>query len=368
MSMSTPGTRKLLLSLISIFTFFLIILTIVATNLPERSGPSVSSTPGSSWQGSSSKPAFLPSSSSSQMAGSSTSTVIPGTSTLPTVPTTIPFPTAPTVPNTSTVPTLPTTIPTVPTTIPAVPTTIPTVPTTIPTVPTTAPTLPNIPTMPTGPSDFDEAKFFSESVFIGDSVTLKLQRYCTANPNALHGAKILAAGSYAVRHAIAQPGGKDVISISYQGQKMRPEDALAAIGAKRVFIMLGMNDIIFGVDWTIGNWKTLINNIRAKCPDIEIYIQSGTPIHSSKDKENLCPNNTRMDSYNQALEAFCSENGCYYVPLAPYFKDANGDLADAYCSDPYSSKNPNGQGCHFTDEGEKLWIQLLKVYAATIER
>ena len=225
-----------------------------------------------------------------------------------------------------------------------------------------------MPTIPGGSGDFDEAKFFAESVFIGDSVTLKLQRYCAAHPDALHGAKILAAGSYAVRHAIAQPGSKDVISITYQGQKMRPEDALAAIGAKRVFIMLGMNDIIFGVDWTIGNWKTLINNIRAKCPDIEIYIQSGTPIHSSKDKENLCPNNTRMDSYNQALEAFCAENGCYYVPLAPYFKDANGDLADAYCSDPYSSSNPNGQGCHFTDEGVKLWIRLLKYYAATIER
>lgn len=265
----------------------------------------------------------------------------------------------------TTQPTDPTTKPTDPTTKPTDPTTRPTDPTTQPTDPTTRPTDPTTrPTDPTQPSDpVDLEAFFAESVFIGDSVTLKLRNYCVTRPNALYGAKILSAGSYAVRHAIVDPdpNNKDIVSITYQGVGMRPEDALAQIGAKRVFIMLGMNDIAFGVDYTLGNWKILIDNIREKNPDIEIYIQSGTPIHANKDRNDSDGkglSNGNMDIYNQKLEVFCQENGCYFVNLAPHFKDENGDLANQYCSDP------NAQGCHFTDAGVELWIQLLKDYAS----
>ena len=268
---------------------------------------------------------------------------------------------------TTTNPTGGTTQPTDPTTNPTDPSsqpTDPTDPTTKPTDPTDPSTQPTDPSSSTNPVDLE--KFFSESVFIGDSVTLKLRNYCVTHPDALYGAKILCAGSYAVRHAITEPepGNSNIVSITYQGAEVRPEDALAQIGAKRVFIMLGMNDIAFGVDYTLNNWKILIDNIRAKNPDIEIYIQSGTPIHASKDRDGYKLNNANMDIYNQRLQEFCQTNGCYYVELNSYFKDANGDLADAYCSDPYSASNPNGQGCHFTDAGVELWIRLLKDFAS----
>ena len=186
---------------------------------------------------------------------------------------------------------------------------------------------------------------------MGDSITLGLYNYCMQNKDALHGARFLCAGSYAVRHAIDKVGGNNVISVSYQGQKMRPEDALAAMGAKRVFIMLGLNDIAFGIDWTMGNWKTLIKNIRSKCPDIEIYIQSGTPLY----KGNGALNNTNMDKYNVKLEQFCKDNGCYFVNVAETLKNSQGILRQDYCSDSY---------CHLNYSGIKAWIAYLKTYAA----
>lgn len=268
-----------------------------------------------------------------------TTVTIPGTTT----PITVPPTTLPTLPPTTAPIVPPTTQPVVPpTTQPVVP------PTTVPTVPPT--------TLPSEPVDVDA--FFAESAFIGDSVTLALRNYCLTNKQALNGATILCAGSYSVRHALATPGGKlegwDVVSITYQGEKMRPEDALAACGAKRVFIMLGLNDIaLVGIDKTISNWGKLIKNIRSKCPDIEIYIQSGTPIQIGGEKGSL--NNTNMDKYNDRLVQFCADNGCYFVNVASALKNDQGGLREDYCSDDY---------CHLTNSGVKAWIAYLRDYAA----
>lgn len=241
------------------------------------------------------------------------------------------------------------------------PTTQPTDPTTLPTDPPTQPTEPTEPTKP--PKEpVDLVQFFSESAFIGDSVTLALRNYCITN-TVIGRPTFLCAGSYAVRHAIVDPdpGNQNIVSITYQNTAMRPEDALKASGVKRVFIMLGMNDIAFGVDYTMNNWKTLIKNIRSECPDIEIYIQSATPIHANNDKDGYKLNNANMDIYNQKLEVFCAENDCYFVSIAPLLKDENGDLANSYCSDP------NSQGCHLTQAGVLVWIQALQDYVSNLD-
>ena len=253
------------------------------------------------------------------------------------------------------------------------PTTIPTSstqetdPTTQPTNSTIQPTESTESTESTAPTKppkepVDLVQFFSESAFIGDSVTLALRNYCITN-TVIGRPTFLCAGSYAVRHAIVDPdpGNQNIVSITYQNTAMRPEDALKASGVKRVFIMLGMNDIAFGVDYTMNNWKTLIKNIRSECPDIEIYIQSATPIHANNDKDGYKLNNANMDIYNQKLEVFCAENDCYFVSIAPLLKDENGDLANSYCSDPKS------QGCHLTQAGVLVWIQALQDYVSNLD-
>lgn len=195
---------------------------------------------------------------------------------------------------------------------------------------------------PTAASD----AFFSEAAFIGDSVTLKLRNYHTAN-GVLGNTTFLCQGSYSAAHAV-----NNTMYLNYQGQETTPQDALAACGAKRVFILLGMNDIaLWGIDQTIVNWGKLVSNIRAKCPDIEIYIQSGTPIYLDGEIGSL--NNANMDAYNVRLQAFAAENGCTYVDVNTPFKNASGGLASAYCSDEY---------VHFTDAACQLWVKILMEY------
>ncbi len=189
-----------------------------------------------------------------------------------------------------------------------------------------------------------QTSFFDDAAFIGDSVTLKLRNY-HQKTKALGNTTFLCVGSYSVNNALTGQ-----LKLTYKGKEMGPADALAACGAKKVFILLGMNDIaLTGIDKAINNWATLIQRIREKNPDIEIYIQSGTPIYKSGEIGDL--NNANMDKYNVRLQAFAQQNGCHYIDIATPMKDSSNGLAEKYCSDKY---------VHFTDAACKLWIDILK--------
>ena len=191
-----------------------------------------------------------------------------------------------------------------------------------------------------------DSAFFDDAVFVGDSVTLKLSYYAVSSGK-LGNAQFLTRGSYSVAHAV-----EDTMLLTYQGKDMSVEDAIAATGATKVFLMLGMNDIgLYGIDTTIENWGKLIDRIRDGCPGVTIYIQSMTPIWTGGEKGDL--NNTNMDLYNEKLEAFADSNNVDFIDVAPYMKDSTGGIATRYCSDEY---------VHVTDLGAAAWIRVLKAY------
>lgn len=197
----------------------------------------------------------------------------------------------------------------------------------------------------------EETDFFDDAVFIGDSVTLMLQNYQLSS-NALGKAQFLVQGSYSVFHAV-----NNTMLVSYRGSSMRLPEAIAATGAKKAFIMLGANDIgAYGIEKTMKNWETMLTRIREKAPDIEIYIQSMTPVWTGGELGKL--NNPNADEYNKTLRAFAEENNCVFVDIASYMKDATGGLATEYCSDKY---------IHLTFAGSRVWVQVLKNFAENKE-
>lgn len=194
-----------------------------------------------------------------------------------------------------------------------------------------------------------DSSFFDDAVFVGDSISLKLSYYA-ASSGELGKAKFLVVGSYGVNNAVYDhPDTK----LTYQGVKYQDiEEALAATGAKKVFIMLGMNDIgLYGIEKTIANWSVLLDLIHSTCPDITVYIQSMTPVWTGGEKGKL--NNTNVLKYNAQLKAFAESNGYKYIDVHPYMQDSTGGLATCYCSDSY---------VHLTNEGAQRWIAVLKAY------
>jgi len=195
--------------------------------------------------------------------------------------------------------------------------------------------------------DFKE--FFNDAAFLGDSVTEGLRIY-NSWVNALGSPTFLSRTSYSVRHAVSTSS--DRISITYQGTKMYPGEALKACGAKKVFIMLGMNDVgMLSLDQCMTYWKTLISQIQDACPGIEIYIQSATPIYTGGQTDLLT--NERMDQYNARLKAYAEEIGQHFIDIAPYLKDSTNGLSREYTSDNY---------VHLNNEGIEIWVDVLKAY------
>lgn len=203
--------------------------------------------------------------------------------------------------------------------------------------------------------------FFDDAVFVGDSVSLKLNLYVSAqrkNDNAFMGtAQFLTPGSYGTGNELKELGSDNSVHPSYNGTEMYLADAIEAMGAKKVFIMLGMNDIaVYGNDGAVKNMETVLAQIKEKNPDTTIYVQSMTPIVGTAQTGSLT--NENLNIYNTGLQAMCEQNGYIYLDVASVMKDDEGNLKREYCSDP------DNMGVHFTDEGCKVWIDYLRTHVS----
>lgn len=195
----------------------------------------------------------------------------------------------------------------------------------------------------------DLTEYFSDVIIMGDSTGYMLYQWNNLY-HELDDALFMTRGGVSINSLVI--GSRKYF---YNRKELRAEDAVAACGRKKLYVMLGANDIPqFGIEKTMLLWDSLLGKIQEKTPDIEIYIQSLTPVWTPAEYEGFT--NEIIDEYNVVLEAYCQENGYHYVGIAHYFKDATNGLARAYCSDDF---------VHTSYRGSEVWAQCLKEYALT---
>ncbi len=190
--------------------------------------------------------------------------------------------------------------------------------------------------------------WFNDVVFVGDSVTEGLKLY---RGNAIPGAKFLSAGSMSATNILSGQ-----ILPTYQGEKVTLPEGVRKSGAKYVYIMLGMNNISYGVDRATSDMKTVIDSITAANPSVKIVIESVTPMTSTSSRKDSGLNNTTINAYNERMKQLAAENGWYYVNVAEAVSDENGYFIQSYCSDA------NNMGMHFNSKGVAAWIEYLKTH------
>ena len=202
-----------------------------------------------------------------------------------------------------------------------------------------------------------DASYFNDAVFVGDSVSLKLNYYATAT-GALGSAKFLTSGSMGSGNALWEVSSESVHPV-YEGQKRLIEESIASMQAGKVYIMLGMNDIaLYGLDGAVENLTTLIGRIKAEAPDAKIIVQTMTPMTPTSNLLSSSGHNPeRIHTYNQKLMNACQANGWYFLDIASVMYDGYGFLRRDYCSDP------DGMGIHFTNAGCAAWVEYLYTHA-----
>jgi hypothetical protein len=204
-----------------------------------------------------------------------------------------------------------------------------------------------------------EDSFFDKTLFVGDSITIKLEWYVTemrrnGQPDLLGNSLFFCSGGLAIADLL-DPVSKKSVHPSIKGKKMLLEDAVALSHAERIYIMLGMNDIaVFDVQGSVDIMMELLGRIRKKSPNVQIFIESATPRLSTKDQKRL--NNANLIKYNQRLCETLQRSGLpsiWFVDVASALRGEDGALPLEYCSDPEEL------GIHFTDEACQIWIDYL---------
>ena len=205
---------------------------------------------------------------------------------------------------------------------------------------------PTVPATPVPPAGEISGTSFDDCVFLGDSVSDMLEIY--NNYKRIFGnATFLTETSYSLHNYV-----KNGYGVTYNGVKMAPEDAIALSGKKKVFIMLGTNDLVWAnLDNIVSNYAVLVSRIRAKCPDVQIIIQSQTPVYTYGQSSGLT--NVRVNEYNEKLKVFAAQNGCHFVDVGTPLKDSTGGMALQYSSDKYV--HINGSAC-------LVWHATLKAF------
>lgn len=199
--------------------------------------------------------------------------------------------------------------------------------------------------------------WFSDAVFVGDSVMIGWRSYNyleqETNEDFFGQTRFLCSGSYGAGHALEPVSGTS-LHPEYMGEQHLIEDSLNMIGAKKVFICFGLNDLtIYGVDGTLSNFREVISRIRGKNPNIEIYIISTMYMYKGSEREKL--NNKNILMLNHGLASMCRELNLEFVNIASHLIDEQGFVPDEYSSDKY---------VHQTNAAYEIWAEVLRAVAS----
>ena len=201
--------------------------------------------------------------------------------------------------------------------------------------------------------------YFDDALLIGDSLTDILSGYVRkqrqTNESYLGAAKVLGTTSMSVKIASTNKASSNGISFRYRGHAVSITECINACEAKKVFIMLGVNDIgTRSWDTVQEYYATLIDVIRENCPDTEIVMQGVLPVTSRYTNEHKLKID-RWNSFNEILSGICAEHGAVFLDFSKQFMDEKGYLDKKLSSDNLF---------HLNETGEAIWIRALRLYAA----
>jgi len=195
--------------------------------------------------------------------------------------------------------------------------------------------------------------WFDDAVFCGDSISTWLANY--TGDAGLGNATFLTSTSFGIVNALG-PVTDSSVHPSYQGAKMKLEDAIVKCGASKVYLMFGINDIDYGIDTSTAYYVELINNILKASPNVQIYIESATPMLSNSTRATEKLNNSTIKAFNDKMKEYCQANGWNYLDINSVYADENGGLRADACSDAAA------MGLHITYEATSDWVNYLRTH------
>jgi lysophospholipase L1-like esterase len=185
--------------------------------------------------------------------------------------------------------------------------------------------------------------WFADAAFVGNSLTDGLKLYGH-----------LASGSFYSAQSISvfDVGIKQVYELS-DGSKTTLLDALSRKQFKKVYIMLGVNELWTTPSTFHENFASVLDTIAAAEPNASIYIQSILPVSKSKSTSGSSITREKVLAFNAELKAIALEKSAFYVDTFAAFADAEGYLPSASTFD----------GVHLNASDYSTWHSYLLTHS-----
>lgn len=210
---------------------------------------------------------------------------------------------------------------------------------------------------------FEEGDYFDNALFVGDSIMEGIRQYVAAqrqSRNVLGTAQFLT--------TTVGIGVMDLVGdrnwgrlYSYKGVQKPLEDILEEIAPRRVFLLLGLNDLSFYdpvAEDIASRYSLLISNLQAVCPETEFIVVTNPPKVDSEwlpdYTENRNLDNELIEEFVAALKQMCHEQRIPYVDIYESLKDENGALPYSFSRDGFA---------HLSYEGAAAVVEALNAFA-----
>ena len=200
--------------------------------------------------------------------------------------------------------------------------------------------------------------FYNDSAFFGDSNMYQFRAYINGlrkeDETVLAGTSIF----YASNMTLYDAGCSDLIGryhFSYRGEDKTMYTIARLVRAKKVFILLGINDPVgIKIDKALSWVEWIVSEMNRWLPETEVYFFSNTPVgwRYVADKRPEYPE--LEDEYNRRLQETCEQIGARYIEIAEPLKGENNLLNPDYTTDGI---------CHLNAQGIGVWVQCMKDYA-----
>lgn len=164
--------------------------------------------------------------------------------------------------------------------------------------------------------------YFKDALFIGDSRTVGLYEYSSIKDTTYFAD--IGMSSFNVF--------KKEINVPSKG-KTTLDNLLQNNSYKKIYIMLGINEIGYPYNSIISKYSETIDKLKAAQPGAIIYVQANMHITKRKSDRDNVYNNANIDRINSAVSQLADNKRVFYIDVNVLFDDSNGALDEKYTSD-----------------------------------
>lgn len=194
-----------------------------------------------------------------------------------------------------------------------------------------------------------EDDYFSDALFIGDSRTVGMYEY--------GGLEDITTFYASTGLTVFKVFDAEIVEVPGQRKKISVEEALKQNQFKKIYIMMGINEMGTGtVETFTERYQEVVDHLLELQPDAIVYIQGILKVTTERSNQGDYINNEGIAARNDALAELADNERIFYLDANPLICDDTGGMESSYTFD----------GVHLKAQYIDIWKDYLKEHAINL--